>query len=401
MGGGSPQQPTQSTTTNLSPQAEQLFNLALPNIQSYAAGPPPARYPDSTVAPFNANQTTAQDVAYNNAATQGDLADFGVNTLASVVSNQERGLPTGITAMPGAFDARGYAKPGEWVAPGRTAQSSNIFSDPGIWNPAANPGLQQAITAATRPTWEALTEQALPAIRSQAISTGPYGGSRQGVAEGVAVGKATTAAGDIARRMANDQYAANLAAVNSRYGMNLGASTTERGQDVTGSTTARGQDVTARGQDITGDLTARGQDITGRGQELDYLGRQYGQNQAATYQALGLIPQMQQSIMAPAQTISAVGDAQQQMAQAQLNDQVAAWNYNQTAPYNQARDIMGLLSAMPGATTTSTANVPQANPMMQSLGGAASGAALGSAIMPGVGTLAGAGAGALLPFLFK
>ncbi len=302
--------------------------------------------------------------------------------------------------MPGAFDARSYAKPGEWVAPSRTAQSSNIFSDPGIWNPAANPGLQQAIVAAQRPTWEGLTEQALPAIRSQAISTGPYGGSRQGIAEGLATSRATRNAGDIAAKMANDMYAANLAAVNSRYGMNLGASTAERGQDVTGSTTARGQDVTARGQDITGDIAARGQDITGRGQELDYLSKQYGQNQAATYQALNMIPTMQQAWATPAQTYGAAGDAQQQMAQAQLNDEVAAWNYNQTAPYNQARDIMGLLSAMPGATTTSTANVPQANPWMQSLGGAATGAAGGGAF-PIVGAPVGAAAGALLPFLFK
>lgn len=69
-----------------------------------------------------------------------------------------------------------------------------------------NPYLYAAAQGAIRPVFEQLTEQALPSIRSGAINTGQYGGSRQALAEGTAIGKATQAALDTTAGMYSDAY---------------------------------------------------------------------------------------------------------------------------------------------------------------------------------------------------
>ena len=234
--------------------------------------------------------------------------------------------------------------------------SSNIFSDPGIRNPSYNTGVQSAIEAAQRPTWQALTEQALPAIGGSAITAGGYGGSRQGIAEGLATGRAAQTAQDAANKIVEDLYGQNLAAVNARYATNLGANVTQRGQTI-------------------GDLLA-------------------------TY---GLAPSLQQQQLTKGGAEAAVGDVQQQQKQNEINAEIAKYNFNQMAPAEQAQLLVSLLGGIPGGTTTATGNVPTPNPITGALGGAASGAALGS-VIPGVGTAVGAGVGGLagtLPFLFS
>lgn len=75
---------------------------------------------------------------------------------------------------------------------------------------ASNPYLQAAITGAIRPTYQQLTDVALPAIGSNAEAHGQYGSSRQGVAEGLAISRANQSAGDIAARMSSEGYMTGL-----------------------------------------------------------------------------------------------------------------------------------------------------------------------------------------------
>jgi len=171
---------------------------------------------------------------------------------------------------------------------------------------------------------------ALPGIRDSAERTGNFGSSRQGIAEGLAVGKAASAVGDATSNIVNNQYNTNV---------------------------------------------------------------------ATQLKALGLLPQTTANMLAGDQTTSAVGDVRQALSQAQLGEQVGNFNYDQMAPFLQSKEIMSLLTGLPGGSTTSTASTPQRNPVTGALGGATSGAALGSALFPGVGTAAGAGLGALLSFL--
>lgn len=69
-----------------------------------------------------------------------------------------------------------------------------------------NPALQGAIQAATRPITQNLQESILPGVRSQAVQEGGYGGSRAGIAEGLAISRANQQAQDAAANLTNQAY---------------------------------------------------------------------------------------------------------------------------------------------------------------------------------------------------
>lgn len=277
---------TQSSTYQLSPEQRQLMDLAMPGVTQFAAKVP-QRYQGSTIAGFDPSQVAGQEGALGSAGVQTGLARSGAGTTQS------------------------------WLSP----QALDVNN---------NPAVQGMIDKSTRAINQTLTEQALPAIRDSAERTGNFGSSRQGVAEGVATGRAASAVGDATAGIVNNAY---------------------------------------------------------------------NQNVEAQLKALGMLPQTTGVQTQGDLTTSAVGDTRQALAQALLGEQVGNFNYDQLAPFLQSKEIMSLLSGMPGGTNVSTASTPQRNPITGALGGAATGASLGSALMPGVGTAAGAGIGALLSFL--
>lgn len=164
-GGSQPSSTTNTTTTTLSPEQRQILDLAMPGVQQYAASVP-ERYQGTTIAPQNANQLAGQQAALGATETQGNLASAGA------------------------------------------AANNNLLTN--IWDPSTNPNLQGAVDAAVRPINEQLTRTALPAIRGEAVSTGNFGSSRQGIAEGMAVQGAQQAAGDTASKLVQSQYDTNI-----------------------------------------------------------------------------------------------------------------------------------------------------------------------------------------------
>jgi hypothetical protein len=288
MGSGG-QAPTQKTTVELSPEQQQMYGFAMPYLKAFAAQTP-QRYQDSTIAGFNPNQVAGQ--------------------------NQVLGAASGMDEV------------------AKAAAGANKFMTSGnFWDPQYNTALQGTIDATTRPIVQAYNEQVMPAIRNEAVTTGNFGSSRQGVAEGIASRGMQQAVGDTAAKTTEDLYKTNI---------------------------------------------------------------------DAQLKAMGLAPTTAAALAAPGQAVSSVGDVQQSMDQAKLNELVQNFFADTGGlDYAKARDILSMISGMPGATTVSTGSIPQPNMAMSTLGGAASGAALGSMIMPGVGTGIGAGAGALMPWLFK
>ncbi len=79
-------------------------------------------------------------------------------------------------------------------------------------NVASNPVLQQYIQAALRPLEQSLTQNILPGIRGEAGTTGNVGGSRQGIAEGLALQEFTRQGADVSTRIMQDAYARGLQA---------------------------------------------------------------------------------------------------------------------------------------------------------------------------------------------
>lgn len=283
--GSSPAPQTQSTTYQLSPEQRRLMDLAMPGVTQFAASTP-QRYRGTTIAGFDPSQTAGQNTVLQGAQTQTALGGSG-------------------------------------------AAATQRWLDPSALDVNNNPAVQGMLDANRRSVADQLMQTALPGVRDAAVATGNFGSSRQGIAEGVAVGKAANA----------------LADANSRT-----------------------------------------------------LSAAYDTNVQSQLKALGLLPQTTANVTTGGQTQSAVGDVRQALDQARLSEQVGNFNYDQLAPFLQSKEIMSLLTGLPGGTTTSTASTPQKNPLTGALGGAASGASLGSFLGP-VGSGVGAGIGALLSFL--
>lgn len=74
-------------------------------------------------------------------------------------------------------------------------------------NPASNPNLQGAMDAAVNPIQMRLQRQIMPGISDRAVQQGAYGGSRQGVAEGIAAGEFARESLDATNRIAYENYA--------------------------------------------------------------------------------------------------------------------------------------------------------------------------------------------------
>lgn len=287
MNFGKKEAPTQTTQSVLSPEQRELMDLAMPGVRSFAATVP-KRYQGSGVAGFDPAQQQGQEMALQAAGAQGTVADNAANT-------------------------------------------SNYWTSGNVWDPANNPALKGAVDAAVRPVTEQYNETVMPAIRGGAMQAGQqFGGSRRGVAEGLAARDYTRNVGDTASKVVNDNYQTNV---------------------------------------------------------------------NAQLRALGLAPTTQAALTQPAVTTSGVGDVRQALQQALLSENVSNFNYDQLAPFLQSKELMSLLTGLPGGSTVSTGSVPSGNPLTGALGGAMSGASLGSAIMPGIGTGLGAAAGGLLGWL--
>ncbi len=159
---------SQTTTPNLSPNAQALSDLALPKLQQFAATN--IKLPDQTVSPFTAAQTAGQQDVLNANPTQ-------------------QGVVQG------------------------AASANNLLTSGSLLDPNSNPALRATIDASTRPITQALTENELPALRGNAVTTGNFGSSRQGIAEGLATGRASQAIGDTAAKIATTGYGQGLQAL--------------------------------------------------------------------------------------------------------------------------------------------------------------------------------------------
>lgn len=156
------------TKVELSPEQKELMKTAMPFFRQFADQG--VTLPGgSGIVGFNPLQDAAQGMVLQGAEKQQDTVDA----------------------------AKDY---NDWLFSGGALDVNN------------NPGLRGAIDAATRPIYEQLTTSVLPGIRGEASTTGNFGSSRQGIAEGLAARGAASAAGDAASNIAFQGYNAGLEA---------------------------------------------------------------------------------------------------------------------------------------------------------------------------------------------
>lgn len=173
-GGGQPQTSTSTTTQELSPEQKKLMALVIPSAEKFIASPP-TLYGPSTVQGFDPLQTQAQQNVLNLAAPGSSLNNY----VDSAVGG------------------------------------SQFLTSGSVLSPGNNPALQQSINSAIQPLLDNFTNKVLPSIRSGAVAAGGFGGSRQGIAEGLASQGLSQEVGRVSSGMANQNYQSGLSAMSS------------------------------------------------------------------------------------------------------------------------------------------------------------------------------------------
>jgi hypothetical protein len=287
MGGGQQPTTTQTTTTKMSPEQQQMFQLAFPMANQYASTPL-QQYSGPTIASFAPEEAAAQHQYVNSVA------------------------PTGGALASQAKDAQG------------------LMLDPNFMlDVSSNPYLTAAAQAMGSQIQQNLSQNQLPAIRSNATQTGGMyssGSSKEGIAEGQAITGTNQAISDSVSKMMFDAYNRGLTGLQGAIQANPGVQAQQLFEpDVMASVGAQKRAMTQAQMD-----QAVQQFYTG--QELPFLQAQ---------ELMGLIQGMPGGV-------------------------------------NES---------------TVVGSVPKANPLMAGVGGAATGASLFSSLMPGMAAAGPIGGG--------
>lgn len=212
---GSTTSASNTTTQNLTPDQQSLVDAAQPGYQAFAASIP--TLPGAAgVAPFNANQIEGQNAVLGATGTQ-----------AGVV--------------------------------GGAANANNFLTSGAALDPSTNPALAAYQSSAVQPIYDNLNSVTLPQLASGA-STGSggisanVGGSREGIAQGIATRSANNAAGATEANIANSGYNSGLQAL--IQGISA-APTTAAAQTIPGVTQSTVGDV--QQQQTQAELTAQTQ----------------------------------------------------------------------------------------------------------------------------------------------
>ena len=153
--GGGTTTATQTTVQELSPEQQKLLSLVIPEAEKFVANPP-TLFPGSTIAPPDPLQVQAQEALLASAGPGGQLSNIT----------------------------------------GQAGLANQFLLGPVLF-PESNPALAAAVDAAIRPLTENFQNVVLPGIRGEAITAGGFGGSRQGIAEGLAAQGLTRQVGDV------------------------------------------------------------------------------------------------------------------------------------------------------------------------------------------------------------
>lgn len=135
-----------------------------------------------------------------------------------------------------------------------------------------------------------------------------------------------------------------------------------------------------------------GRNLTEMGERMSY--NNYANERQNQMAAMQMAPQMAMTDYQDAAQLANVGAARESQAQAQLQDRVNRFNFEQQTPWDKLARYSGLVSGGYGSQGTQSTPV-YTNNAANFLGGAAAGASLGQQI-PGLGPGLGAGLGGLL-----
>lgn len=361
LGGG---QSTTSTTQELSKEQRALIAPVIPIAQNYLKNPP-QQYAGSSIVGFDPLQQQAQQMTVNAAngmlpvtsaipqQLQSVMGGYG-NTINQAQQQSAQGSQqlNGLIGATGANAANTQGQVGGIMQQGNQQVNPglNFLTSGAVLNPQSNQALQSAITGATRPIVENFQNTVMPGITQNAVASGGFGGTRQGIAEGNAANSMMRNVGDVASQMMNQNYQAGLGAMNA--GLNTSVNQQNNQGNLALGAGQLGQ--SSLGQMIQGNLGGQAAQQAATGLEQQGLGE--------ASSLLGNTGNILNQTLAPANAIGAVGGQQQALQQAQLSEQVQKFINQQLIPFATAQDVAAMAFGMPGGTTKSVSSAP-GNPM--------------------------------------
>jgi hypothetical protein len=256
---------------------------------------------------------------------------YGGATVAGFAPEQEQAFQLAQTSLgayrPALTAATGAAAQGAFYQPQQvTAPSFLTGNIQGYMNPYLQEVEQRAGEALNRQLAQTQNQ-----IASQAVQARAFGGSRQGIQEGVAAGEASRAMGDLSARLRSEgfQQAAGLQQADQARAMQASLANQQAG------------------------LAGAGLGLQGAG----VLGN--------------LAQQAQQAGITDVGALGAVGAQRQALEQQQLQDAYARFAEQRDYPTQALNLRLAALGATPyGQTTTQTAPGQQGSSLLSGLGGA-------------------------------
>lgn len=377
-----------------------LINQLFSNATGLYNQGPPKYYPDSTVNPENAltastrdaaigqiNQNmgvnqTAAGTAANNVANAGNnpvaqaggavqpQLTTGINSLLSGQTGGPLGQAAGQTSplIQQILGSVANANPNVYTAPQTNAGGLDVTSAlQGQLNGGANPYLAQVAEGALRTSNNNFNRNILPGIGDEASAAGQVGGTRQGIAQGIAAGDQAAYSNDVIGRLfaqsfdqqnADRGQAINTVANAQGQNAQLGLATNQLNEQIRQA--IMGNQLTASGQ--AGQLATAASSL---GQQGQIAGANTGTNLLTQGQALGtdatvknasLLPILQGSNLSQLGFGNELGVQQYGFNQAQTDADVERWFFEQFAPYNALTQFQNYVSGPYGSTVAGAPN---------------------------------------------
>lgn len=363
MGGGGATTSTQTTTQELSPEQRKLIEPVIP-IATDILKNPPKQYPGSAIAPQTPAELQAQQMALQAAGKMSPFTQQLPQMISGIMGGQGANVQqAGQQQQQGSADLMSmlssmFSGTSGAINAGnaQTSQALGTLMSPDILNANSNPAMQSYMEAALRPLNSQFSNVTMPGIAGDAITAGGYGGSRQGIAEGLAAQGLSQASGDTTAKIASEGYGQGLQAM-------LGG--------VNAFNTQQGNNLNALGQMFGTGV----QGMLGNSQNQIASNTQQQNTLSDMMKSLSASPDILASMTKPAEITSAVGTAQRAEQQAQLSEQVQRFISEQMLPFTLAQDVAGMAFGMPGGTTTSTGTTTGGQGAGGGVGGLLSGGA--------------------------
>lgn len=363
-------------------QMQQLMDAAMKEFKS---GP---------VQPYSGQRVAGQNSFLQNALHQ--MVNFGGNEMVQAGNNAAMGAVQGGQQVGQA--AGGYGQQinnagqnmGDYVnyviGQGANGQSNvgNVAAgtDPTsainrAMNPTGpNPYLDQMMQQVSGNLTRNLNENIMPRIDQGAIADNAYGGSRQGIAQGMAIRDTQQQIGDATGRMAYQDYSDGQ----NRALQAAGLSSQLQGQ---------------------ADQTRLAQQQLGLGGAQLSAGM-YGDALNSMFKSGAMAPILQALQQGPIDQLLRAGQMQQGQDQAQLDAKQQYWNESQNAGWENIQRLASILNPIAGATQPAIQSAPEQSGIGKILGGISAGSgaygALGSMGLGGIAGPAGIGLGLLSMF---